>query len=200
MRHFSLGHNGKKRRVQRPSFWSKFTHSILCHSSPWARGCQSQESMGQFPLKLGCWSQQSIWVLCGPGSVDHFQQKWGWLRAWVVWNCTTVVRRKQLALNKTHGSSLIQSYLSTEISGPIPSQMGKLTSMDTLNLNNNQLSGFIPTELGALSSLDFLGLRQFGNNTIFGVVPTELCALPVRIEIDCEGARLVCSGDCNCRC
>ncbi|CAM9357319.1 unnamed protein product, partial [Ectocarpus sp. 6 AP-2014] len=57
------------------------------------------------------------------------------------------------------------------LTGPIPSELGHLSVLKRLNLSGNQLSGHIPKELGALSKLQWLELR---NNKLTGNIPPEL--------------------------
>ncbi|MCU0357847.1 MAG: Ig-like domain-containing protein [Cyclobacteriaceae bacterium] len=58
-----------------------------------------------------------------------------------------------------------------KISGPIPPQLGNLTSLIFLNLSNAQLSGTIPAELGNLNNLLVLLLN---NNQLSGTIPSQL--------------------------
>ena len=58
-----------------------------------------------------------------------------------------------------------------QLSGPIPSELGKLSSLENLGLMGNQLSGPIPSELGKLSSLENLGL---GSNQLSGPIPETI--------------------------
>ena len=55
--------------------------------------------------------------------------------------------------------------------GEIPSELGKLTSLISLDLSNNRLSGDIPPELGDLTSLNWLYLD---GNQLAGEIPSEL--------------------------
>jgi hypothetical protein len=57
------------------------------------------------------------------------------------------------------------------LNGPLPWELSKLTSLDTLNLRANSLSGTLPTELGLLNSVHTLTL---GENFLQGTVPLEL--------------------------
>ena len=61
-----------------------------------------------------------------------------------------------------------------QLSGQIPTELGKLTSLQILGLGDNQLSGAIPAELGSLSNLQTLGL---GDNQLNGAIPAELGGL-----------------------
>jgi len=55
--------------------------------------------------------------------------------------------------------------------GEIPTEIGKLSNLQLLWLNNNQLTGEIPTEIGKLSNLQWLYLY---NNQLTGEIPTEI--------------------------
>ena len=65
------------------------------------------------------------------------------------------------------GLSLRGSYLQ----GEIPSEIGKLTNLEYIDLYDNQLTGEIPAELGNLSNLKHL---NFGSNYLTGEIPAEL--------------------------
>ncbi|RID80789.1 hypothetical protein BRARA_A03425 [Brassica rapa] len=52
--------------------------------------------------------------------------------------------------------------------GHIPSSMGNLTALESLDVSQNQLSGEIPQELGSLS---FLSYMNFSHNKLTGLVP-----------------------------
>ena len=60
------------------------------------------------------------------------------------------------------------------LNGKIPSELGSLSSLNSLDLYLNQLSGEIPSELGSLSSLEVLNL---GGNRLSGEIPSELGSL-----------------------
>jgi Leucine-rich repeat (LRR) protein len=61
-----------------------------------------------------------------------------------------------------------------KLSGPIPPELGNITNLNILSFSRNQLSGTIPTELGNLT-----GLTQFwlDNNQLTGAVPASLANL-----------------------
>jgi hypothetical protein len=60
------------------------------------------------------------------------------------------------------------------ISGTLPTEVGLLSSLKVLALDNNNLIGLIPHELGQLSTLQFLNLLT---NAMTGTTPTELGTL-----------------------
>ena len=55
--------------------------------------------------------------------------------------------------------------------GEIPSELGDLDNLTSLNLEENQLSGKIPAELGSLSNLIYLSLSSY---KLSGEIPAEL--------------------------
>ena len=63
---------------------------------------------------------------------------------------------------------------SNNLSGPIPTELGSLANLQSLNLGFNALSGPIPTEVGSLASLEVL---QLNNNNLTGPIPPELGGL-----------------------
>ena len=69
-------------------------------------------------------------------------------------------------------SSLTRLYLhGNQLTGPIPAQFGDLSSLRHLYLHRNKLTGSIPPELGRLSSLLSLSLS---NNELTGPIPAQL--------------------------
>ncbi len=68
-----------------------------------------------------------------------------------------------------------------ELSGPIPTELGNLANLQDLYLLRNELSGPIPTELGNLANLDQLSLSR---NALSGPIPTELGNLANLQDLD----------------
>ena len=69
------------------------------------------------------------------------------------------------------------------LTGPIPPELGKLSRLTRLNLNLNGLTGPIPPELGKLSRLTELGLEA---NDLTGPIPPELGKLSRLTELGLE--------------
>ncbi|MBO1351433.1 MAG: putative Ig domain-containing protein [Hormoscilla sp. GUM202] len=65
------------------------------------------------------------------------------------------------------------------LSGKLPSELGDLSSLQSLYLDHNSLSGTIPSELGDLSNLQFLHLN---NNGLSGTIPSELGDLSSNLQ------------------
>ncbi len=57
------------------------------------------------------------------------------------------------------------------IGGSLPAELGNLTNLTRLALNRNQLTGAIPSELGNLTNLSIIGLAR---NSLSGDLPTSL--------------------------
>lgn len=69
-----------------------------------------------------------------------------------------------------------------QLTGALPSQIGKLTRLKYLNASNNKMTG-IPAEIGKLTQLEVL---DFSNNQITGL-PNELQNLTNLKELNLEG-------------
>jgi len=61
--------------------------------------------------------------------------------------------------------------------GPIPSELGMLTNTVLLDLDLNALSGAIPEHINALASNGSLETLALANNSLSGTVPETLCSL-----------------------
>ena len=71
----------------------------------------------------------------------------------------------------TNGSVSRLWFWTNGLNGTIPSELGNLSNLTSLNLGNNSLSGTIPSELGNLKNLTFFNL---GGNSLSGSIPAEL--------------------------
>ncbi|KAJ0087424.1 hypothetical protein Patl1_07402 [Pistacia atlantica] len=71
-----------------------------------------------------------------------------------------------------------------ELSGILPSWLGKWKEMDSLLLSSNGFIGKIPPEVGNCSMLNHLSLS---NNFLSGSIPRELCNSESLVEIDLDG-------------
>ena len=74
-------------------------------------------------------------------------------------------------LTDSGGSPIRLDLSDNRLVGPIPPQLGNLSSLIHLNLYGNQLSGPIPPKLGSLSELVYLWLNK---NQLSGPIPPEL--------------------------
>lgn len=82
---------------------------------------------------------------------------------------------------------------SNELSGALPSEIGKMTTLYQLDLSgNSELGGPIPPELGQLSSLLALSLKR---TSLTGTIPESLCRVR-DLWFDCSP--LLCGCDCEC--
>ena len=73
------------------------------------------------------------------------------------------------------------------LTGQIPSGLGSLTNLESLDLGWNQLTGTIPPELGNLANLGFLYLNS---NQLTGTIPAELGSIANLIWLDLDGNQL----------
>ena len=75
------------------------------------------------------------------------------------------------ALGRLNGLENLSLYANNGLTGPIPAELGKLSSLRLMYINNNNLSGTIPAELGNLNNLERLWLHR---NSLSGSIPTKL--------------------------
>ncbi|KDO42504.1 hypothetical protein CISIN_1g046589mg [Citrus sinensis] len=74
-----------------------------------------------------------------------------------------------------------------QLSGPLPSWLGKWNQMESVWLNNNQFIGRIPLEVGNCSMLKYIRLS---NNKLSGSIPRELNDSESLVEINLDGNML----------
>ena len=106
-------------------------------------------------------------VLRGAGTLD-----WSVTRSISSWEGVTV----DTTSNRVTGLSL----LNASLDGRIPSSLGRLGALVTLDMSGNALTGPIPSQLGSLSNLETLILRE---NRLTGDVPSELANLTSLTEL-----------------
>ena len=82
-------------------------------------------------------------------------------------------------------TSLDISY--NQLSGAIPTQIGTLTALTSLDLSSNQLTGAIPTQIGSLMGLTALVLS---GNELTGAIPTQLGSLNSLVDLGLGGNQL----------
>ena len=70
-----------------------------------------------------------------------------------------------------NGRVIEMTLWANKLNGTLPSALGNLSKLESLDLRWNELSGSIPAELGKLSSMEYLSLR---NNSLSGAFPSEL--------------------------
>ena len=68
------------------------------------------------------------------------------------------------------------SLVNGQLTGELPTEIGNLTKLTSLDLRFNQLSGAVPSEVGNLVNLNYLKLR---NNYFTGVIPMSICDLDI---------------------
>ena len=74
-----------------------------------------------------------------------------------------------------------------QLTGGIPAELGNLANLRDLFLNNNQLTGAIPAELGNLARLGHLDL---GDNRLTGAIPAELGNLAMLTDLYLDNNQL----------
>ena len=80
----------------------------------------------------------------------------------------------------------------TKVDGTIPSSMGYLSGLTSLDLHNNNIYGSIPAALGMMMSLNSLKLDT---NALTGYVPSSLCSSSLK-TLTLSSNRLRCYALC----
>ena len=76
-----------------------------------------------------------------------------------------------VGLRMSEWDSRDKRWISNNLSGPIPAELGSLSSLRSLRLRENRLTGSIPPEIGNLAKLTSLELEA---NQLSGPIPPEL--------------------------
>ena len=104
------------------------------------------------------------------------------------WPGVTITSKRvtELALQHSHSSGdPINS--SSSIHGTLPAELGNLSALEGLLLDNNILIGDIPTELGNLTNLTDLYLHK---NKLTSTIPTELASPTDMIDLQLNDNQL----------
>merc|ERR1740133_939752 len=88
--------------------------------------------------------------------------------------CDGTYNGTELNLGDSNFSNSEGGWFLPTLSGFLPTQLGALTTLTTLNLAGTELSGNLPTQLGTLTALTY---QNFANNILSGSLPTQLGAL-----------------------
>lgn len=75
------------------------------------------------------------------------------------WHGVTVSNGRVVQLKLDHNN----------LTGPIPTELGDLANLESLDVGNNELTGAIPTDLGNLGKLEYLML--YGNELTGAIAP-----------------------------
>ena len=104
------------------------------------------------------------------------------------WPGVTITSKRvtELALQHSHSSGDPINSRSS-IHGTLPAELGDLTALTSLLLNDNILIGDIPTELGNLTNLTDLYLST---NQFTGTIPTQLGSLTDMIDLELNDNQL----------
>ena len=84
---------------------------------------------------------------------------------------------------------------SYNLSGLIPSEIGTLVSLTTLQLERNNLSGIIPDKLGKLTPLELLHLDR--NTNLKDMIPSSIDLLILHFLSENHSLILSLNVDCN---
>ncbi|GER35970.1 protein kinase [Striga asiatica] len=84
----------------------------------------------------------------------------------------------------------VRELYSNNITGPIPSDIGNLTNLVSLDLYLNSFTGPIPDTLGKLSKLRFLWDSRLNNNSLTGSIPVSLTNVTSLQVLDLSNNRL----------
>ncbi|XP_021738558.1 putative receptor-like protein kinase At3g47110 [Chenopodium quinoa] len=138
---------------------------------------------GVIPPSIGNLTMLSIFNLCNNDLDDQIPSSLG--------NCGSLIFLS-LCNNSLSGKipSIIFSLTSlsigldlsgNQLTGPLPDEVGHLSSLNALDVSQNKLSGHIPSSLGSCTSLELLNLWQ---NNFYGTIPESLQTLKGLLGLD----------------
>ena len=104
------------------------------------------------------------------------------------WSADTAITSWEGVTVKGMPSRVVEIILTDKsLTGTIPSELAKLTGLQSLHLYENQLTGSIPTEFGSLTALTDLRLYA---NRLSGGIPTELGSLTNLVALHLDDNQL----------
>ena len=123
------------------------------------------------------WQNATNWM-----SYEQHECKWYSAKQSVSGLTEGIVSRRLQTANSTSGTAELPVcnaleeyeylYLAADsLRGPLPAELSLLTSLKSIDVEDNKIQGTIPTELGTLSKLTNL---NFNLNEIAGTMPTEM--------------------------
>ena len=100
---------------------------------------------------------------------------------------TTNHEGRVVALEMGYDDWDADQWISNNVSGPIPPELGSLTRLEHLQFFDNKLTGAIPPELGNLANLTTL---DFASNDVSGSIPPEIASLAKLTSLNLGGNSL----------
>ena len=97
---------------------------------------------------------------------------------------TTNGEGRVVHLEMTYWDEDATQWITNNVSGPIPPELGELTSLEHMQFYDNNLTGEIPSELGKLANLTTL---DFSANDLSGSIPPQLGKLASLTELSLGG-------------
>ena len=157
--------------------------------------CRSQESVTA-PIQSHPQAAKSGEAALSEGSVEtdraalvaFYVATVGWRSSFDNWLCEVPLDQWADVTTDENGRVTGLDLHYNGLRGPIPPELGNLSSLQTLDLSGNDLSGSIPPELGNLDSLQTLDLS---GNLLRGFIPPELGNLenPQYLNLHYNGLR-----------
>lgn len=115
----------------------------------------------------------TMWFGNGPFNVPHND-------TWV----TDTSECEWLGVRCVNGEATRVALRTDGLSGSIPADVGLLTALTVLELNENELTGALPSQIGVITALTTLTLEQ---NRLTGSIPTEIGSLTTLTNMQLGG-------------